>query len=81
MSINKDDKKYFASSSLALVATLSLSFPIEKINRKNPGRVIFVFKNSNNLQKIIDAYWKDELKISPQRYFDQLKSIKNRIYV
>lgn len=73
-------KNYYQSSDLALATTLSLFFPIENIDKTNPHRAIFKFKRAIALDKVIEAYWKKEIKVTPQDFFQQLKVIKTRLY-
>jgi len=70
---------YFTSD-LSLVTTISLFFPIEKIDRSNIRKAIFIFKKTPELEKLIDQYFRNEIKISPQVYFNQLRVVKARLY-
>jgi len=70
----------FKSSDLSLAAVLSLHYPLEEIDRKNPKKALFIFKNNKQMEKLIDSYWRGELKVNPQAYFQQLKFIKTRLY-
>jgi len=47
----------------------------EKISKK-----FFVFENSEQLQKHIDDYWRNNITVEPIKFFSILKEIKNRIY-
>jgi len=72
---------YFITSDLNLTTVLVTSnFPLEKIDKENSKKVTFYFARSNKLQEIVDRYWRLELKIEPQDLFNNLKSLKNRIY-
>ena len=71
---------YFSSCDLSLVTTISLYYPIDTLDRSSPPRVQFLFKRDSDLDKLVEAYWKDELRVSPQTFFNQLKIIKARIY-
>lgn len=71
---------YFTTSDLALTTAISLCFPIDVIDKQNPRKVSFLFKREEKLDELIEAYWKRELKIEPQQYFNQLKAIKARLY-
>ena len=75
--LNKD---YFLTSDLSLCTTLSLHCSIERINRSNPRRAVFVFKKTKKLDELVNAYYRDEIRISPQAYFNQLRVIKARLY-
>lgn len=64
-------------SDLALVATLSLYFSVDFLEvEEDKHRVLFVFLRNPDLDELIQMYWCGELKVEPQEYFNQLKSIK-----
>lgn len=71
---------YYTTSDLALATAISLCHPIDAIDRQNPRKVSFLFKREDKFEELLEAYWKRELKIEPQEYFNQLKAIKARLY-
>lgn len=71
---------YYITSDLALVAAISLQFPIEDIDRSNPYKAQFRFKKNKELENFIASYWREEIQITPQRYFNQIKLVKTRLY-
>lgn len=71
---------YYATSDLALATALSLHYPIETLDRRNTHKAFFLFKRNADLDQLIEAYWKGELKVNPAAYFNQLKIIKARLY-
>lgn len=71
---------YYSTSDLALVATISLWFPTEAIDRTNPHKATFLFKREPDLDHLVESFWRRELKVEPQAYFSQLKAIKARLY-
>ncbi len=73
-------KDYYQTSDLSLCVTLSLWYPIEVIDRSNPRKATFLFKRDEKLDELLEVYWKRELKVEPQLYFQQLKAIKARLY-
>ena len=73
-------KDYYSSSDLALVVALSLFYPIDSIDRTNPRKATFLFKRKEGLDELVEQYWRRELRIEPQLYFQQLKAIKARLY-
>jgi len=77
---NLDLKDYYASSDLGISTTISLFYPIAVIDRTNPHKANFIFKRDEGLDKLIEAYWKNELKVDPLAYFNQLRVIKSRLY-
>lgn len=71
---------YYSTPDLALATVLSLSFPIEAIDKQNPHKALFLFKREQGLDHLIEAYWRRELTVEPQAFFGQLKNIKARLY-
>lgn len=81
MMIQELNNNLYSTSDLSLCTTLSLlQCPIERIDRTTPRKSIFVFKRTKKLNELVDAYYRDELRISPQAYFNQLRVIKARLY-
>jgi hypothetical protein len=74
------NENYYQTSDLSLATTLSLWCPIEDIDRSNPRKALFIFRRTSELEKLIDQYFRNEIKISPQVYFNQLRVIKARLY-
>ena len=70
----------YVTSDLALATTISLQFPIQNIDRSNPRKAVFVFLRSTELEDLVEGYFRNELKISPQTFFNQLRDIKSRLY-
>jgi hypothetical protein len=70
----------YVTRDLALATTISLQFPIQDIDRSNPRKAVFVFLRSPELEDLVEGYFRNELKISPQTFFNQLRDIKSRLY-
>ncbi len=70
----------YKTSDLACATVISLFYPIKEIERKNPKKVYFIFERNDKLDKLLDQYWQQKLKVEPQSFFNQLKIIKARIY-
>jgi len=43
-------------------------------------RMNFIFAKSERVQDIVNRFWRGELLVEPQAYFNQLKVLKTRIY-
>ena len=71
---------FYIATDLALVAALSLQFPIEQIDKTNPRKVKFSLKDSDALRSLVQAYWRKELRIEPRSYYDQLRTLKSLLY-
>lgn len=70
----------YLTSDLALATTISLKFPIQDIDRSNSHKAVFVFLWSPELEELVESYFRNELKVSPQTFFNQLRDIKSRLY-
>lgn len=77
-----EQTEVYKSADLALVAVLLLFIPdsLEVCDRTNPHKVLFAFKKSDELDELVAKYWKRELKVEPQAFFNELKLAKVRIY-
>ena len=70
----------YSTSDLALAAAISLYYSIKDINKDNPKRVYFISKEDKKFNSIVNRYWRGDLKVDPQKYFNSIKLLKNRIY-
>lgn len=78
--MNTLNNDYYSTSDLSLATTLSLWCPIEDIDHSNPRKALFIFQNTEKLQDLVAKYYRDEIKVSPQVYFNQLRVVKARLY-
>ena len=76
--MNNND--YFSSSDLALVTTISLYYTVDSLDRSNLPKIQFLFKRDSDLDHFVESYWKGEVRVNPITFFNQLKTIKSRIY-
>ncbi|MDD3284210.1 MAG: DUF5659 domain-containing protein [Patescibacteria group bacterium] len=75
-------KNLFSTSDLSLCVVLCyFGCKIEGIDKINPLRVQFYFKRENDLDKLIEGFWKKELLVEPIAFFSLIKEIKNLIYI
>ncbi len=72
--------EYYKSADMACVTALSLFFPITDISKTDPKKVEFCFVKTPDLVNFLDKYWRDEVSVSPIQYFNQIKTIKRRLY-
>jgi len=70
----------YKTNSLALSATLNIFFPVVEVDKTNPRESIFIFTDSEALQKIVTTFWDRTLTVSPMEYFQSLKEVKTRLY-
>ncbi len=70
----------YSTQSLPLATAISLWFPIDSIDRTSPHKVSFLFQRNEQLDELIESFWRREVRVEPLAYFNQLKVIKGRIY-
>ena len=73
-------EKEYKTSDLALAAVISLWVSIDRLEKVDTRKVNFVFPNTEQLQKIVDGFWKKKLQVEPQDYFAAMKQLKNMIF-
>lgn len=71
---------FYRTADLALAAAISIFVPLEAIDKTDYRRAYFVFPYTEELEELVAAFWRKELKVEPQAYFDQLRAIKTRLY-
>jgi hypothetical protein len=79
MTLQLNENTFFKTTDLALATTISLSYPLETIDRGN-RKAQFVFKRDVGLDELITSYWRRELKVEPQAYYDALRVTKGQLY-
>jgi len=71
---------YYETNDLGLATVLSMFFTLDCVDKTNPQKATFLFKREKALEETVEAFWRRELKVEPQQYFQQLKMIKSRLY-
>jgi len=71
----------FSTFDLGLATVLiTLDYELLELDRSNPKKVRFVFKWEKNIEKIMQDYFNDKIKLPAQTLFSNQKNLKNRIY-
>lgn len=65
---------------LSLAATVYLFEPLAGIDKQDSRRAEFLFERSQELNDLVERFWRGELKVDPRLYFDALRAIKARLY-
>jgi len=81
-SVSSDDNEHFLYTfDLGLSAALvSTNFSLSALERGDLRKTRFVFRRSDGVDEVVDAYWSDRLEVKARTYFDTLKMLKNRLY-
>jgi hypothetical protein len=53
-------------------------YAVDKDN--NPNKAQFVYRRDKTIERDIEDYWNDRLKLNARSYFDSIRTIKNRLY-
>lgn len=78
MSMN--DKQFSTSDFYLSSVLVCLGFLLKELDKSNRHRASFIFKNTPELEKTVQAYWNKQLKIEPLELFESQRYLKNRIY-
>jgi hypothetical protein len=76
-----NEKEIYKTADLALATAIFLFYPLEAIDKPSDSKkAYFLFKRESGLDELIESYWRGELKVEPQAYFNALRVIKARLY-
>jgi hypothetical protein len=71
----------FSTFDLGLATVLmTLDYELLELDRSNPKRIGFIFKRGKDIEKIMNDYFNDKIKLPAQTLFNNQKAIKNRLY-
>lgn len=71
----------FSTDSFVLASfLLSYECILLDVNKSNPRRACFIFKNSKTLVELIDQFHSYQAKIEPHKFFNSQKDLKQRLY-
>ena len=74
-------KKTFSTFDLGLATTLlTLKYELIKLDKTDPKKVRFVFKETKDIEQAMLNYWNDEITVPALTFFNNQKNLKNRIY-
>lgn len=72
---------HFTTYDLNLAAVLLChDVPLDKITKNEEKKALFHFKHTEKLNKLMQDYWDQKLKVNPQQLFSNLEHLKNPIY-
>jgi len=71
----------FSTFDLGLATVLvTLGYELLRLDKSNPKKVSFIFKNDENIEQVMTDYFNDKIKLPAQTLFNNQKNLKNRIY-
>lgn len=79
--MKRKPKKVWTTYDLGVAAALLCSgYELYSLDRANPRKAMFVFRYAATIDDTANAYIADRLELNARAFFDQLKSLKNRLY-
>jgi hypothetical protein len=71
----------FSTYDLGLATVLvTLGYKLLNLDKTNPKKVRFIFKEEKGIEQTMLDYWNDKIKLPAQTLFNNLKTLKNRLY-
>ena len=71
----------FSTFDLGLATVLvTLNYELLELDRSNPKKIKFVFKEEENTEKVVNDYFNDRIKLPALTLFNNQKNLKSRIY-
>ncbi len=75
------NKTYYETQSLPLATTLlCLGISLDSVTKNQEGKSTFVFPQTKELNQVIELFWKRELKVEPNSFWEAQRFLKSRIY-
>lgn len=79
--VSSDNNEKFSTFDLGCSSALvSSGFELIALDKSNPKKVQFIFRRDAGIEKTADDYFADRLEVKARKFFDDIKSLKNRIY-
>ena len=76
-----DSKEYFQTADLGLATALCcIGYELITLDKQDKRKVSFIFKRKLGIDKDSNDYWADYIEVKARTYFDNLRTLKNRIY-
>lgn len=73
--------KKFSTFDLGLATTLfTLGYKLLELDKTNPKKVRFIFREEKNIEQTMLKYWNNEINLPALSLFNNLKTLKNRLY-
>ncbi len=76
----KNEHEYGTSDFPLAASLLALGAVYVGIDRSDPGRAVFYFKQDESLVRAVEAFWLGRLLVEPQGLFNAQKTLKSRLY-
>lgn len=72
-------QSFYSTPDLNLAVVISLSYPLDCVEKLSGKKFSFVFKREDGLDQLIESFWKRELRVEPIQFSEQKKLLLARI--
>lgn len=69
----------YSTSDLGLATVISLSYPLDCIEKLSDRRKAFVFKRKEGLNQLVETFWRREIRVEPLQFSEQRKMLLARM--
>lgn len=69
----------YSTPDLNLATVISLSYPLDSIERLSDRKMAFVFKREEGLDQLIEAFWRRETRVEPNQFSEHRKMLIARM--
>lgn len=70
---------FYSTSDLGLATVISLSYPLDCIERLSDRKMAFVFKREEGLDQLVETFWRREVRVEPLQFLEQRKMLLARM--
>lgn len=71
--------EYYSTPDLNLAVMISLSYPLDSIERLSDKKMAFVFKREEGLDQLVETFWRREIRVEPLQFSEQRKMLLARM--
>jgi hypothetical protein len=73
--------QYLETSEFVLAITLQYhNFELVRFKNQDSRRIIFCFKETDELKEAVNAFWRGELRVEPKLFYQNQKMLRSRIH-
>lgn len=72
-------QQFYSTPDLNLATVISLSYPLDCIEKLSDKKSSFVFKKEDGLDQLVESFWRRELRVEPNQYSEHRKMLIARM--
>lgn len=71
---------FYTSETLLAIVFVYHGISVKSIDRSNPHRVEFGFERSEELDRLTQMFWNNEIRVEPRNFNAQTKLLKSQMF-